>query len=166
VSFADPVLLAAGLVVVAGLAWAAVDEYQRIITTKNDQMPPFRSRSLDPEHQRNLGLAMALADAAQRITLSVADDYTAYAARGAGGGEPFSELDDQALSVTARQAGQLACQAVETLAAAGGSSALANGQRLQRYLRDSATYKSHINAQHGRWATIYGRSVLGVQAPS
>ena len=42
----------------------------------------------------------------QRITLSVADDYTAYAACGAAGGEPFSELDDQALSVTARQAGQ------------------------------------------------------------
>lgn len=152
--------------IVAGLAWAAVDEYQRIITTKNTLMPPFQPRSLDPEHQRNLGLAMALADAAQRITLSVADDYTAYAARGASGGEPFSELDDQALSVTARQAGQLACQAVETLAAAGGSSALANGERMQRYLRDIATYKSHINAQHGMWATVYARSVLGVQTPS
>jgi len=152
--------------IVSGLAWAAVDEYKRIITTKNGHLPPFRSRSLDPEHQRNLGLAMGLADAAQRITLSVADDYTAYAARGADGGEPFSELDDQALSVTARQAGQLACQAVEMLAAAGGSSTLANGERLQRYLRDSVTYKSHINAQHGWWAAIYGRSVLGVQAPS
>ena len=31
--------------IVSGLAWAAVDEYKRIITTKNDQIPPFRSRS-------------------------------------------------------------------------------------------------------------------------
>ena len=152
--------------IVAGTAWAAVDEYQRIITTKNTHVPPFRSRSLDPEHQRNLGLAMSLADAAQRIILSVADDYTGYAARGAGGGEPFSYLDDQALSVTARQAGQLACQAVERLVAASGSSALANGERMQRYLRDAITYRSHINAQHESWATVYGRSVLGVESPA
>jgi 3-hydroxy-9,10-secoandrosta-1,3,5(10)-triene-9,17-dione monooxygenase len=152
--------------ILAGVAWAAIDEYQRIITTKSTQAPPFRSRSLDPEHQRNLGLTMSLADAAQRIILSVADDYTGYAARGAGGGEPFSYLDDQALSVTARQAGQLACQAVERLVAASGSSALANGERMQRYLRDVITYRSHINAQHESWATVYGCSVLGVESPA
>ncbi len=151
--------------IVAGTAWAAADEYQRIITTKKSQMPPFKPRSSDPEHQRNLGLAMGLADSAQRIVLSVADDYTGYAARGASGAGPFSELDDQALSVTARQGGQLACQAVEMLVAASGSSTLANGERMQRYLRDIATYKSHINAQHGVWATAYGRSVLGAGTP-
>jgi 3-hydroxy-9,10-secoandrosta-1,3,5(10)-triene-9,17-dione monooxygenase len=152
--------------VVAGTAWAAVDEYRRIITTKNSPMPPFKPRSHDPEHQRNLGLATALADSAQRIILSVTDDYTAYAARGLAGGEPFSELDDRALSLTARQSGQLACQAVEMLASASGSSALANGERMQRYLRDVATYKTHINAQHGWWATGYARSLLGVENPA
>ena len=152
--------------IVAGTAWAAVDEYQRIITTKKGLMPPFKPRSHDPEHQRNLGLASALADSAQRIILSVADDYTAYAARGLAGGEPFTELDDQALSVTARQSGQLACQAVEMLASASGSSALANGERMQRYLRDIATYRTHINAQHGGWATGYARSLLGLESPA
>jgi len=152
--------------IVAGTAWAAVDEYQRIITTKKGLMPPFQPRSHDPEHQRNLGLATALADSAQRIILSVADDYTAYAARGMAGGEPFSGLDDQALSVTARQSGQLACQAVEMLASASGSSALANGERMQRYLRDIATYRTHINAQHGGWATGYARSLLGLESPA
>jgi len=152
--------------IVAGTAWAAVDEYQRIITTKKGLMPPFQPRSHDPEHQRNLGLATALADSAQRIILSVADDYTAYAARGMAGGEPFSGLDDQALSVTARQSGQLACQAVEMLASASGSSALANGERMQRYLRDIATYRTHINAQHGSWATGYARSLLGLESPA
>ena len=152
--------------IVAGTAWAAVDEYQRIITTKKSLMPPFKPRSHDPEHQRNLGLATALADSAQRIILSVADDYTAYAARGMAGGEPFSGLDDQALSVTARQSGQLACQAVEMLASASGSSALANGERMQRYLRDIATYRTHINAQHGGWATGYARSLLGLESPA
>jgi 3-hydroxy-9,10-secoandrosta-1,3,5(10)-triene-9,17-dione monooxygenase len=151
--------------ILSGVAWAAIDEYQRIITTKTTQMPPFHPRSHEPEHQRNLGLAMGLADAAQRIILSVADDHTGYAARGAEGGEPFSYLDDQSLSVTARQAGQLACQAVERLVAASGSSTLANGERMQRYLRDVATYRSHVNAQYEMWATTYGRSVLGVETP-
>ncbi|GHB82862.1 hypothetical protein GCM10010306_091740 [Streptomyces umbrinus] len=151
--------------VLAGVAWATIDEYQRIITTKTTMTPPFHPRSHEPEHQRNLGLAMGLADAAQRIILSIADDYTGYAARGMEGGEPFSYLDDQSLSVTARQAGQLACRAVERLASASGTSTLANGERMQRYLRDVATYKSHVNAQYGMWATIYGRSVLGVETP-
>lgn len=152
--------------ILSGLAWAAIDEYQRIITTKNTQIPPIHPRSHEPEHQRNLGLATSQADAAQRIILSISDDYTAYAARGTDGGEPFSDLDDQSLSVTARQAGQLACQAVERLVPASGSSTLANGQRMQRYLRDVTTYKSHINAQHDMWATTYARSVLGVDTPS
>lgn len=152
--------------IVAGAAWAAVDEYRSIITTKKSPLPPFPPRSHDPEHQRNLGLATALADSAQRIILSVADDYLAYAARGLAGGEPFSELDDQALSVTARQSGQLACQAVEMLAAASGSSAQANGERMQRYLRDVSTYRTHINAQHGSWATAYARSLLGLDTPA
>lgn len=151
--------------ILAGVAWATIDEYQRIITTKTTMTPPFHPRSHEPEHQRNLGLAMGLADAAQRIILSIADDYTGYAARGMEGGEPFSYLDDQSLSVTARHAGQLACQAVERLAPASGSSTLANGERMQRYLRDVATYKSHFNAQYGMWATTYGRSVLGVETP-
>jgi 3-hydroxy-9,10-secoandrosta-1,3,5(10)-triene-9,17-dione monooxygenase len=34
---------------------------------------------------------------------------------------------------------------------------------MQRYLRDVATYKTHINAQHGSWATAYARSLLGVE---
>jgi 3-hydroxy-9,10-secoandrosta-1,3,5(10)-triene-9,17-dione monooxygenase len=55
--------------IIAGVAWAAIDEYQRIITTKTTQIPPFHPRSHEPEHQRNLGLAMGLADAAQRIIL-------------------------------------------------------------------------------------------------
>jgi 3-hydroxy-9,10-secoandrosta-1,3,5(10)-triene-9,17-dione monooxygenase len=40
---------------------------------------------------------------------------------------------------------------------------MANGERMQRYLRDVVTYRSHINAQHESWATVYGCSVLGVE---
>jgi 3-hydroxy-9,10-secoandrosta-1,3,5(10)-triene-9,17-dione monooxygenase len=63
-----------------------------------------------------------------------------------------------------RQAGQMASQAVDLVAAAAGSNALADGQRMQRYLRDVATYKTHVNAQHGSFATLLGATLLGAEA--
>jgi 3-hydroxy-9,10-secoandrosta-1,3,5(10)-triene-9,17-dione monooxygenase len=138
--------------IIVGCAWAALDEYERILTTKQTQIPPFKPRRDVGEHQRTFGIAWALTDAAQRILL------------GLDGGAPFSPLDDQRLSVTMRQAGQMASQAVDLVAAAAGSSALADGQRMQRYLRDVATYKTHVNAQHGSFATLLGATLLGAEA--
>jgi 3-hydroxy-9,10-secoandrosta-1,3,5(10)-triene-9,17-dione monooxygenase len=150
--------------IIVGCAWAALDEYERILTTKQTQIPPFRPRRDVAEHQRTFGLAWALADAAQRILLSCCDDYEAYARRGLEGGEPFSLEEDQRLSVTLREAGQMAARAVEMVASASGSSALADGERMQRYVRDVALYKTHINAQHGFHATHLGAVLLAAEA--
>ena len=150
--------------IIVGCAWAALDEYERILTTKQTQIPPFRPRRDVAEHQRTFGLAWALADAAQRILLSCCDDYEAYARRGLEGGEPFSLEEDQRLSVTLREAGQMAARAVEMVASASGSSALADGERVQRYVRDVALYKTHVNAQHGFHATHLGAVLLEAEA--
>jgi 3-hydroxy-9,10-secoandrosta-1,3,5(10)-triene-9,17-dione monooxygenase len=151
--------------IMVGLAWAAVDEFETILRTKQTAIPPFRSRSLDPELQRILGRAMAMTDAAQRVIGTVADEYLAIASRGASGREPFTTLDDNRMSVAAREAGQLAAQAVEMIASTSGTSSLADGQRIQRYLRDTYTYKSHFNAQHDRHAAAFARQFLGVPEP-
>ena len=143
-----------------GCAWAAVDEHQDIVSTSKLPLPPFQPRRDVGEHQRTLGLAWGLVDAAERILLSCCDSYESYGQRGLDGGEPFTLFDDQKLSVTLRQAGQMAVQAIELVAAASGSSALADGRRMQRYLRDAALYKTHINAQHGYWATELGAALL------
>lgn len=147
--------------IAVGTAWATIDEYEHLITTKQTPIPPFILRAEDPEYQRVFGRAHALVEAAQRIITSIADDYLVIATRGIETDEPFSLLDDDRLSVTAREAGQMAAAAVEMLVQTAGSSPLADGQRMQRYLRDTWMYKSHLNAQHDRLAAVYARELLG-----
>ena len=46
-----------------------------------------------------------------------------------------------------QNAGWLACDAVELIFRAASSSASKKGQRIERYFRDVAMYRSHISAQ-------------------
>ena len=63
-----------------------------------------------------------------------------------------------------REAGLMACGVVEMLAAASGTSASADGQRMQRYLRDGLVYRTHINAQQGAWAADLGAALLEAES--
>jgi 3-hydroxy-9,10-secoandrosta-1,3,5(10)-triene-9,17-dione monooxygenase len=119
-----------------------------------------------PEHQRNFGLAIGRTEAAQGILLQAADDYVALAQRGLTGGAPFTVLEDRRLSMSLREAGLMACGVVDMLAAASGTSASADGQRMQRYVRDTFVYRTHINAQQGSWAADVGAMLLGAESPA
>jgi 3-hydroxy-9,10-secoandrosta-1,3,5(10)-triene-9,17-dione monooxygenase len=152
--------------VIVGTAWAAVDEYRDLVTTRTSPLPPMRLRREMPEHQRNFGLAVGRTEAAQRILLQAADDYVAAARRGLTGGAPFTVLEDRRLSMSLREAGLMASGVVEMLAAASGTSASADGQRMQRYLRDVLVYRTHINAQQGAWAADVGAVLLGADSPA
>jgi 3-hydroxy-9,10-secoandrosta-1,3,5(10)-triene-9,17-dione monooxygenase len=146
--------------VLVGTAWAALDEYRTILNTKETPLPPIQLRRELPEHRRNFGLALGRTEAAQRILLQAADDYLAYARRGLRDGKPFSVVIDRQLSMSIREAGLIASGVVEIVAAASGTSASVNGQRMQRYLRDVQVYKTHINAQQGFWAEDLGAVLL------
>lgn len=149
--------------VIVGTAWAALDEYERILTTKQTALPPIRPRHEVAEHQRNYGIALAKTEAAQRILLAGAEDYATYARRGLEGGEQFSVSDDRRLSMSLREAGLMAASAVEIVAGASGTSAANDGESMQRYLRDVQVYRTHINAQQGFWAVDIGSRVLGAE---
>lgn len=150
--------------VLVGTAWAALDEYEELLTTKNTVLPPVLPRLELPEHQRTFGLALARIECAQRILLGAADDYLALARRGLEGGPPFSVVDDRRLSMSVREAGLMASAATEMVAHGSGVSASFEGQRMQRYLRDIQIYRTHINAQQGFWATDLGAAMLGAES--
>jgi 3-hydroxy-9,10-secoandrosta-1,3,5(10)-triene-9,17-dione monooxygenase len=150
--------------IIVGTAWAALDEYEQIVTTKNAPLPPIRPRREMPEHQRNFGLALTQVESAQRILLQAAEDYVALARRGLEGGPPFTIVDDRRLSMSLREAGLMASRAVELVATASGTSASTDGQRMQRYLRDVLVYRTHINAQQGFWASDVGGALLGAES--
>jgi len=139
----------AGLVIpVIGAAWAALDEFEQIITTKLTYFPPQVPRYTHPDHQRPFGQALALADTAEAIVLRAGERYMELARRWVRTGQPFSREDDVRLYAMIQQAGQLAAAAVEVIFAAASSSSARRGTRLQRYYRDVAMYRGHIAAQH------------------
>jgi 3-hydroxy-9,10-secoandrosta-1,3,5(10)-triene-9,17-dione monooxygenase len=149
--------------IIVGTAWAAVDEYEQILQSKNALIPPMRLRRELPEHQRTYGLAVARTESAQRILLEAADDYVRLARRGLEGGEPFTVVDDRRLAMSVREAGLMASDVVDMVAAAAGTAAVFDGQRMQRYLRDISVYRTHINAQQGFWAGDLGAALLGAE---
>jgi 3-hydroxy-9,10-secoandrosta-1,3,5(10)-triene-9,17-dione monooxygenase len=62
-----------------------------------------------------------------------------------------------------QQAGQLACQATEIIFNAASSAAAKKGQRIQRYYRDCAMYRSHISSQHLNFAAPIARAHFGLK---
>lgn len=132
--------------IMTGAAFAAADEYERIIRTSKtyDPFPPGRPRAEMQDYQRPLGLGIARAEAARHITLGAARDYTDRVHRAAAGETPYTLADDLMLESVHAQAAVLAFTAIENLAQmAGSSNSARDGRRMQRYLRDALVYRSH-----------------------
>ena len=145
-----------------GLGYAALDEYERIIRTKKSLMPPITLRYLRNDHQRYLGLAMGMLNAAKRLCLHGGDQYMEYCRRGHEGGEPFSLKEDLELFASYEHAGRMVWETVEMLFRTASSSAARDGEKMQRYFRDIAIYRGHISAQYENVAEMLGRVHLGL----
>jgi 3-hydroxy-9,10-secoandrosta-1,3,5(10)-triene-9,17-dione monooxygenase len=101
--------------------------------------------------------------AGEAIVIRTAEEYLEIAARSARGGVPFPREDDMRLLLAAKEAGRLSWTAVqEFLFRTGGSSAAKDGQPLQRYFRDLATFWSHTApSADDFFAVQYARMVFG-----
>ena len=87
---------------------------------------------------------MASAGAARQTVLGVAREHVERCRLDAAGATPYLAKDDLLLESIHGQAGQLAFDAIETLARMSGSSnAARSGRRMERYLRDALVYRSH-----------------------
>ncbi len=150
--------------IIVGTARAALDEYERLLPIKLTTFPPAVPRRLDHDFQCALGVALGLVDTAEAAVVHVGEKYMEYCQRGAEHGMPFSREEDLRLHAVASHAGRLAWEAVELLARKAGSSASArDGQRMQRYLRDLVTYRSHHEStQFEAHATMLARVRLGL----
>jgi 3-hydroxy-9,10-secoandrosta-1,3,5(10)-triene-9,17-dione monooxygenase len=146
---------------VIGAARAAIDEYEAIIAVRpTNTSPPVLSAD-HADYQRPLGLAIAQTDAAEAILFSALDSYMAYCARWSRDGTPFSLEENLRLWAMIQQAGRLACESVEQLFAASGSTAARGEGRMRRYVSDAAMYRGHISSQFQSFATYVGRARLG-----
>lgn len=149
------------VVSVVGAARAALDEYERLARTRNTALPGGGPRYKDPFYQRDFGTARMKTDSAEAIVCYVADTLTEWNRESIAGTRPFTAERDIQLGCMVMQAGQLATEAVNVLFASAGTSAAANGQPMQRYLRDVSMYRTHIGAQYDPFTRHYGAAGFG-----
>ena len=128
-----------------GIAWAAIDEFERIIKGSRTVWPlPPGLRAEQTEYQRVLGLALGMTSASHAAIMGGARQFMELCRRPFEGGAPFSHVEDLVLYNHQGHAGRLAYAATEHLVRMSGSSnAVRSGQRMERYSRDVATYRSH-----------------------
>lgn len=150
--------------IIVGTARAVLDEYERLAPTKTTTFPPIVPRSQHRDFQLPLGVALGMIDTAEAAVLYVGERYMEYCSRGASGGAPFSREEDLRLHAVASHAGRLAWDAADLLARkAGSTAATKKGERIQRYLRDLLTYRSHHEStQFEAHATMLGRVRFGL----
>lgn len=153
--------------ITVGAAYAALDEYERIISTRAAAWAPTMKRYELAEYQRHLGRAMGRVAAAEAATLGLAEQFMQLCRRSVQDGVAFSREDDYRLVMAGIEVGRLVWHTVEgILFHTGGSAGARDGQRLQRYFRDLATYWSHNTAaQEEVLAERLGRLHLGLPLP-
>jgi 3-hydroxy-9,10-secoandrosta-1,3,5(10)-triene-9,17-dione monooxygenase len=148
---------------IVGAARASLDELREIVTSKNTIQPPFVPRHLHYDHQRILGQALTLTDAAEALLYQSCEMYMGLCRRWRDEGTPISLEDNFRLWGVLLHAGRLASEAVELIFQSAGSTAAKRGQPLQRYFRDVAMYRGHISAQYLNLASTIGRAHLGLK---
>ena len=129
--------------IVVGAGKAVVDEYERIITTRNTTWGPKQLRSQHHDYQRHLGLGMGQVLMAEQAVLGMAREWMELSRRGMEEGVPYSALDDHRIAVVTTTAARQVYAAAQDLFQMAGSSASRDGQRMQRLIRDLGTYWSH-----------------------
>lgn len=151
--------------VLVGCAYAALDEYERIIRAKTTPGPDPVPRYATPDYQRHWGVAAGKIQAAHDVLVRMSDFYLQLCRDEVEGGSSDRE---RLMSVNAstHHAVNLAWEAVELLFRTSGTSeGGTNGTRMQRYYRDFSTARTNLGLQYETFAARYAREHFGI-APS
>ncbi|MCX5337217.1 acyl-CoA dehydrogenase family protein [Streptomyces sp. NBC_00140] len=131
--------------VMIGTGYAAADEYARILRARPLILEPDRTRAELHDYQRHLGEALGLIRTAEAALQHTAVDWTETCRRNVAGEAPFTVAEDNRLALMFLNAGRMAWDAFQNiLFRTAGSRHARDGERMQRYFRDAATYWTHV----------------------
>jgi 3-hydroxy-9,10-secoandrosta-1,3,5(10)-triene-9,17-dione monooxygenase len=152
---------------VVGMAQGALEEYERLITTRKSQRPPIVLRAAHPDYQTWFGEATGRVAAADAMQDKVCERFMEVCQRSVEGVEPFGRKQDLLLNLMAREVLRLVWDAMQSiLVRTAGSSATRSGERLERIYRDLTMAWGHFHNIVGGWsAREYTREHLGLQDP-
>lgn len=132
--------------VAAGLGYAAIDEYERIIRMTKAPYDPEGSKRVDNDDWRRvLGMAMAKVDAANAALVRCGQQYEEYSRRVVEGIDAFDGARSMRLNNAYFVVEELVWEALQQMVRTAGSGFSADGQAMQRYFRDIWTTVSRTD---------------------
>ena len=150
--------------IVVGMAQGALEEYEQLIRTRRTQRPPIIPRAEHPDYQTWFGTAVGRIAAAEALQLKVCEQWMEVCRRNVEEGPPFTAKDDLLMNMQAREVLRIVWDTMqEILMKTAGSSALREGERLERIYRDLSMAWGHFHNILGTWtAREYTREHLGL----
>jgi 3-hydroxy-9,10-secoandrosta-1,3,5(10)-triene-9,17-dione monooxygenase len=150
--------------ILVGTAYAALDEFERIIRERTTMGPNPVPRYQHPDYQRHWGLASGKLVAAEAILLRMSDYYAQLC---------VESVEDLAVDHTEKlmtihasthHAINLAWEAIEILFRNGGTSESGRqGSRMERYWRDFSTARTNAGLQYEAFAQTYAKQHFGIE---
>ena len=146
-----------------GAAWAALDEFEKHIRTTKPLLSPqpiFKYQHHD--WQRIFGLALAMTNAAEAVLLRTGELYVEYAKARTDGTGQFTGKETMLLMGMQHQASRIAWEAGYDLFRASSSASIRDGQPMQRFFRDFATFRNNPVHQPDFAATRIAQAYFGL----
>jgi 3-hydroxy-9,10-secoandrosta-1,3,5(10)-triene-9,17-dione monooxygenase len=153
--------------ILLGTAYAALDEYERIIRGRKTMGPDPVWRYLTPDYQRHWGLASGKLLAAEAILMRMSDYYSQLCRESVERGAGFDAEKLMTIHASTHHAINLAWEAIEILFRTGGTSEGGRqGSRMERYWRDFSTARTNAGLQYETFAQMYAKQHFGIEMGS
>ena len=139
--------------ILIGTARAALDEYERIITTKKTAGPAGVLRSETADYRRWYGLALGKIDAAEDILIRSGEAFMRSCREATEHNSDFVTEEGMRLNSATHHAVNLGWEAVELIYRTSGTSEGGRkASRIVRYYRDYSTARTNIGLQYEPYA--------------
>jgi 3-hydroxy-9,10-secoandrosta-1,3,5(10)-triene-9,17-dione monooxygenase len=153
--------------ILLGTAYAALDEYERIIRERKTMGPNPVPRYQSADYQRHWGLASGKLLAAEAVLMRMSDYYSQLCAESVQGGAGFDTVGLMTIHASTHHAINLAWEAIEILFRTGGTSEGGRqGSRMDRYWRDFSTARTNAGLQYETFAQSYAKHHFGIELDS
>ncbi len=146
-----------------GAAWGALEEFEKHIKTTRPLLsakPIFKYEHHD--WQRIFGLALAMTNAAEAILLRTGERYVEYGEARADGTGRFTNAEAMLLMGMQHQASRIAWEAGYDLFRASSTASIRDGQPMQRFFRDFASFRNNPVHQPDFAATRIAQAHFGL----
>ena len=138
--------------IMVGAAWGALDEYEKILRTRQTMRQPIVSWGEDPDYQRWFGKAMTRLKMSEAGLLESAAMMMEYGRATVEDGREYTFGDDQYIGALARESYSESWETFQKwIFRYAGSSAGKRGAKIERVLRDMAIGWSHFNTAQNDW---------------